>query len=1229
MRTSHRGLVRAVVALIAAGGAVLGSAPAAFATTSCSGLQAALDAAADGSTVALDPGSTCTNGPFTLPAGISITLDGNGSTLDGGGASRLLVGNDVGTTLIRSLTFRRGFASAAGGGVAIGGNSSPTFEDTQFVGNTSGAEGGAVYIAAPTGGAAIEFKNSTFGDGTGSNANTALEGGAIALDSARDVALVNVSVSGNIATGGAGGGLQAVLENGADISIKTSSFESNTSRGSAQVGGGGASVRAATASSQVEIDSSHFDENSVDGDAAATDAEGGGLQLSATAGNAGNALIKRSTFNKNVVAPAGNLFSTFSTRGAGLASSGFRVAIDSSSFNKNQLPQEWGSGSSRGSALSILGCPSGGVDLTTISDAVVSGNYGAGVLLGSVFVGCTSVGQQRVEIRNATITANSSLEGVAGVRGGGSDKVAVYNSIVWGNGGAFLPTGFSSIDAQYSDLCIDGSSAYSGPGNICVSPQFAGAADGDVYQLRGSATIDAGSTALMDPSNSDDYVGNPRLADGDNDGSAQIDIGAHERTEFVSCDRLQADLDSAPSGARLRLAEGSVCSGSFMLPPRAIKLEGAGSGATFDGSGSGPSLNGNNVGRTVLDNLTFINGTGADGGAVALTGDSAPTFHADEFYGNSTPGVGGAIHLDSTSADPVAISNSVFGDGSASGANLAAKGGAVYIDAPKADLSIVSTAFKGNAATGGVAGALYVAGGTGKRELSGDVFLQNSASPDAEGVARGGAVYLEVAGTQDVSISTSRFAENTLAAGTEQIGAGLEVRGLDAAALARQFNNEFADNTVATGALMPARAFGGGEAASSVRLYSAADRFVGNVIPPSVSAGGAGLAFVDCGASTSTSATLINATFVRNQTAGAALGGAIYAGCGAGDVALAATNITLFDNDGSPTAGIWGDAGDMLELRNSIVASAQSASEDIGGFGSRTIEYSDVCDAELPPPGAGNICTDPQLQEAASGVVYQTATSPTIDKGDDGAVPPDVVNDADGDGRIMDGNSDGTFRVDIGSDEWRPRGSPPPPVVQSPVSDAGGPVALPPGFIPEDVAASPPEQGVAGVKVPNPTKKPVTKKQCGDRTGPASRFLNRLQKAARFRGPNILTIYGKAAYKKCKNGDKGRIKLVRFTLRFVQGAKCRWLTARRTLGPPTSCKRKRVYFKAKGTTSWSFRLRGPFPPGKYLADVQAVDNLGNRERPGLHRNFRHFRINGMQRRQGWTGTHPDDYTKRG
>jgi hypothetical protein len=120
-----------------------------------------------------------------------------------------------------------------------------------------------------------------------------------------------------------------------------------------------------------------------------------------------------------------------------------------------------------------------------------------------------------------------------------------------------------------------------------------------------------------------------------------------------------------------------------------------------------------------------------------------------------------------------------------------------------------------------------------------------------------------------------------------------------------------------------------------------------------------------------------------------------------------------------------------------------------------------------------------------------------------------------------------------------------------------------------------------------------------------------------------------ARYKKCAGGRKGTIKRVNFTIKLVEGNRCRFLTKAGTLGAPTSCKKNGRLFRAKGTTRWSYTLRGPLPAGKYLAQVQAVDNLGNKERASSHRNFRHFRINGIKLRQGWNGNHPDDYTKRG
>jgi hypothetical protein len=52
-------------------------------------------------------------------------------------------------------------------------------------------------------------------------------------------------------------------------------------------------------------------------------------------------------------------------------------------------------------------------------------------------------------------------------------------------------------------------------------------------------------------------------------------------------------------------------------------------------------------------------------------------------------------------------------------------------------------------------------------------------------------------------------------------------------------------------------------------------------------------------------------------------------------------------------------------------------------------------------------------------------------------------------------------------------------------------------------------------------------------------------------------------------------------------------------------------------------VKGPLPPGKYVALVAAKDDLGNTERRSRHRNFRHFRLRGRAVVAGWNGRQSD------
>jgi hypothetical protein len=146
-----------------------------------------------------------------------------------------------------------------------------------------------------------------------------------------------------------------------------------------------------------------------------------------------------------------------------------------------------------------------------------------------------------------------------------------------------------------------------------------------------------------------------------------------------------------------------------------------------------------------------------------------------------------------------------------------------------------------------------------------------------------------------------------------------------------------------------------------------------------------------------------------------------------------------------------------------------------------------------------------------------------------------------------------------------------------------------------------------------------TRPNCGDHAGPTSRFKTSIRKAVKRRGKGAL-LAGSSSYTKCKNGAAGKVKRVVVALKLqVTKKKCRYLTKKGTLSKAKSCKAKVTYFNAKGTTNWNFKVKGPLPPGKYLAQVRATDNIGNLERQSRHRNFRHFRLTARAVKSGWNG----------
>jgi hypothetical protein len=142
---------------------------------------------------------------------------------------------------------------------------------------------------------------------------------------------------------------------------------------------------------------------------------------------------------------------------------------------------------------------------------------------------------------------------------------------------------------------------------------------------------------------------------------------------------------------------------------------------------------------------------------------------------------------------------------------------------------------------------------------------------------------------------------------------------------------------------------------------------------------------------------------------------------------------------------------------------------------------------------------------------------------------------------------------------------------------------------------------------------------CGDHAGPTSRILSNLKKGVRRNGKGLV-LRGTSKFTRCKNGAKGKVKRVVVQLKLqVTKKRCRYLTKKGRLGKATRCTKVPAFMTAKGTSKWSYKVKGPLPSGKYIAYVLAKDDLGNTERRSEHRNFRHFRVAGRAVIAGWNG----------
>jgi predicted outer membrane repeat protein len=620
-----------------------------------------------------------------------------------------------------------------------------------------------------------------------------------------------------------------------------------------------------------------------------------------------------------------------------------------------------------------------------------------------------------------------------------------------------------------------------GGGNLDADPDFVRHPDpgsdgnwdgvdddyGDLHLGAGSPAIDSGTNGVIGLPT--DLDGNPRIVDGDGDGTAIVDMGAYEYNcpagsilyvDYTASGAggswLEAKADLAlglkllsycPQVSQVWVATGVYTPGvqrsdSFQL------LEGVAVYGGFDPKvgadqfaerdwGAYPTvLSGDIAGDDRADAHGVVTTTdhivgGNSYHVVMADGSSTPITGTTQLEGFTiTAGQANGDHIDNNSSGggfychgsgsggecSPSLRDVTFSGNYARGMWGYGTGGAMYNDGSNPTLTNVT--FSGNFA-GSLGGAMY--NGFSSPTLTNVTFSSNSAGQE------GGAM---INYNSSPTLTNVTFTGNS--AGLD--GGAMINFGWDGTSSPTLTNVTFTGNHAGGGGAMYNRGWNG---TSSPTLTNVT--FSGN------SANDGGAMFNDSEDGTS-SPTLTNVTFSGNSAD--SRGGAIYNDGEDGTSSPTLTNVTFSDNSAGDFGGamyndgedgtsspslsnviLWGNtaviSGSQLYNYESSVTITTSLVQ--GGFDGSGIfnENSTVID------GGGNLDADPEFVrhpdpgpdgnwdgvEDDYGDLHLQAGSPAIDTGTNSAIS--LPTDLDGNPRIVDGDMDGTATVDMGAYEFQ------------------------------------------------------------------------------------------------------------------------------------------------------------------------------------------------------------------
>ena len=710
------------------------------------------DSIPSGGVISLNSGykySDTDSGINGISIGKSITINGNGYTLDA--SSRSSIFNILGNShvILKNLTFANGYGDD-GGAINVGAGSSIELIDCIFLNNTATNNGGAVFINSDSLTSDSLIKSSTFKD------NTAANGGSIYVMSST----LNISASeftDNIAKS-YGGSLfvdgilhtsQTAFEgnraySGGAIYLNDTSKTNSTIENSkfnncnATVDGGAVYISA----DNVHAKNLIF-ENNVAGD------DGGAIYWEGNTGVIYNVTC-RNNKGISIDKPDGT---TSSTRGGSICLTGSNVILSDSKFTSSSAYMDDNKNYSKvdGGALFITGNDVV-VSGTTFDACNATNNGGAVYVIGNnthiydcSFTDCIGRDGAALFVNGTGCTLYNSnfTENVANDDGGAiywnGDDGYIYNITCNDNKGV---SGYDPLEREYSNskggtICLTGSNVTIDKSNFTKS---SAKSDGGALFITGNdvKVLNSEFTNSVSTASS---------------GGAVYIIGNNTHVINSTFDDCNVDPSGDHRGGAIYVAgNGANITGSSFAHTKALiggAIEIRGDGAIVDDSkfeyndavyktgGTGGAINIEGA-NAVITNSDFSYGTSVNyGGAIAVWGSNAVL--ANNTFDNSktTKYNGGAVFV---SGANTTISLSNFTQCNALGDQYS-RGGAIDVEGE--DTNILGCNFDDCDSHNG--GVIYVSGANAN--------IDESTFKDSE-ARQGGAIYVDGTNT---SISNSNF----------------------------------------------------------------------------------------------------------------------------------------------------------------------------------------------------------------------------------------------------------------------------------------------------------------------------------------------------------------------------------------------------------------------------------------------------------------------------------------